>query len=91
MPAGLIQAGDKSSVDWVFSCQEDNRNTRGGFLCRQPPWAIRSDYSHSATNEIGRQGRQPIVLIVREAVLDRHVLALDIARFLQAPPPRGPA
>ena len=35
-------------------------------------------------NEIGRQCRKPVVLIVREAVFDRHGLALDIASFFQA-------
>src|SRR5262249_29824322 len=35
-------------------------------------------------DEIGRERRQPIILIIRVTVLDRHVLALDIAGFLQA-------
>ena len=40
--------------------------------------------AHLTTNQIGRQRRQPLVLTFRPAVLDRHVLALDIAGVLQA-------
>ena len=36
------------------------------------------------TNQIGRQRRQPIVLVVRPAIFDRHVTALDIAGLAQA-------
>ena len=38
----------------------------------------------SPANQIGRQCRQPIDLILRPAVYDRQVLALDIAGLLQA-------
>jgi hypothetical protein len=34
-------------------------------------------------DQISRQFRQPIVLILRPAILDRHVLALDVAGFAQ--------
>src|SRR5262249_51506939 len=37
-----------------------------------------------AANEVGRQGRQSIVLAPRPAEFDRHVPALDEARFAQA-------
>jgi hypothetical protein len=40
-------------------------------------------------NEIGGKCWQPIVLILREAVFDRNVLALDIADFFQALTERG--
>src|SRR5262249_47024446 len=36
-------------------------------------------------SQIGSQRRQPISLILGPAVFDRHVLALDEARLLQAP------
>ena len=39
---------------------------------------------YAATDEIGCKRRQPIDLIFRPAVFNRHVLALDIAGFLQA-------
>jgi hypothetical protein len=41
-----------------------------------PPAAITA-----ATDEIGSQRRQPIISAFRPAILDRDVLALDIAGF----------
>ena len=46
--------------------------------------ADRDDHGHLAADQIGRQRRQSIVLTLRPAVFDRHVLALDIAGFVQA-------
>jgi hypothetical protein len=40
-------------------------------------------------NEVGRQQRKSVVFVVRPAVFDREVLALDIACLLQAPMERG--
>ena len=42
------------------------------------------DHGDLPANQIGRQLRQPIELILGPAVFDRHVLALDIAGLLQA-------
>jgi hypothetical protein len=44
----------------------------------------RDEHSYAAADEIGCKRRQPIHLVLRIPVLDRHVLALDIAGFLQA-------
>ena len=44
----------------------------------------RDDHGDLSANQIGRQRRQPIDLILGPAVFDRHVLALDIAGLLQA-------
>jgi hypothetical protein len=38
----------------------------------------------TTADEIGCERRQPINLVLRIAILDRNVLALDIAGFLQA-------
>ena len=40
------------------------------------------DHGDPSANQIGRQLRQSIELILGPAVFDRHVLALDIAGFL---------
>ncbi len=40
-------------------------------------------------NQIGRQGGQPLVSIVAEAIFDRDVLALDKARVFQSLAERG--
>ena len=44
----------------------------------------RGDDGDLPPNQFGRQRRQPIVLGLRPAVLDRHVLILDEACFLQS-------
>ena len=41
----------------------------------------RSDHGHTTANQIGHQRRQAIVLAFQPVVLDRHVLALDVAGF----------
>ena len=46
--------------------------------------SARGDHGDLSANQIGRQRRQPIDLILGPAVFDRHVLALDIAGVLQA-------
>ena len=46
--------------------------------------ADRGDHGDLSANQFGRQRRQPIDLTFGPAVFDRHVLALDIAGFLQA-------
>src|SRR5262249_59053934 len=42
------------------------------------------DYSNLPPNQLGRQHRQPIVLAFCPAVLDRHVLTLDISGLFQS-------
>jgi hypothetical protein len=51
----------------------------------------RRDLSLTAltADQIGRHRRLLVVLGVRPAILDRHVLAHDVARFLQALMERG--
>src|SRR5262249_4068177 len=39
---------------------------------------------HLPADQIGGQCRQPVVLTFRPTVFDPHILAFDIARFLQA-------
>ena len=41
------------------------------------------------SNQIGNQGRQAIMAILRPAELDRHVPPLDVTRFVQTLPERG--
>jgi len=84
LPPGWFRAGDKSYRDRVEPCREDDRDRRGCCLCRLCRNAVRGNQRHLTPNEIGCQCRQPIVLILREAVFDRHVLPLDIAGFFQA-------
>src|SRR5215471_15926647 len=43
------------------------------------------DHGHLTTNQVGRQCRQPVILILGEAIFKRDVLTLDEACFSQAP------
>ena len=87
-----VQAGDKPELDRVAAAVEDNRNR-----LRSLPWplvlqeTIRGNHGHLATNQIGRQCRQAIVLALGPGIFDRYVLALDIAGFTQALPERAQA
>src|SRR5262249_22480769 len=71
---------DKTKPHWVVGDGED-----GGNRCGRPLGGKRRSFTdcgyHSdhPANQIGRQRRQPVNLIVGPAVFDRDVLALDIS------------
>ena len=57
------QAGDKTKPDRVFADTEDDRDRRRRCLGRERGHVPgRGDHGHPATNEIGHQRRQAIVL-----------------------------
>jgi hypothetical protein len=45
---------------------------------------MRSDHRHLTAYQIGCEVRQSVVLVLRPAILDHHILALDIAGFTNA-------
>src|SRR5262249_29513781 len=49
----------------------------------------RGNHTHLLADQIGHQLRIPILAAFRPAVCDRHVVALDITRFIQALPKGG--
>ena len=51
--------------------------------------AGRGDHGHLSADQIGHQRRQAIVLALQPVVLDRHVLAFDVAGFVEAFAERG--
>src|SRR5262249_40597623 len=55
----------------------------GGGLGHLRRLCIADDHSHLTLDEFRREARQPIELIVRPTIFDRHVLALDKSFFLQ--------
>jgi hypothetical protein len=89
-PPGSIEAGDKTQCDRVTADTKDNRYCRGRCLCRQR-YLVAADYDHryAVAHEIGCERRQLINSVLRITILDRHVLALDKACFLQAPEKRN--
>jgi len=53
-------------------------------LCRQRRSVSGgNDHSDLMANQIGRQRWEPIVVVLCPAILNRHVLVLDIAGFVQ--------
>src|SRR5262249_19012141 len=63
---------------------EDNGKRRNRRFYRLDSRAIGDDHRHLTTNQLSRQRRHSVVLPARPAILNRHVLTLDIACFLQA-------
>jgi hypothetical protein len=80
--AGASKARDKTQLDRVFGNYESDRDGRGCGLGCQCRWdSACGNHRHAAANQIGRQFRQAIILIVGPAVFDGNVLALDEGRF----------
>jgi hypothetical protein len=49
---------------------------------------MRSDHRHLTACQIGCQFGQSIILVLRPAILDRHILAVDVPDFAEALPER---
>jgi hypothetical protein len=79
------KAGDQTKLDRVFGNAEDDRNRRGGSFGREGSSgeARRSDHGHTTADEVSHEGRKAVVLAVQPAVLDHHILALDVASFVE--------
>ena len=80
------EAGDKPELYRVFGDDEDYGDRRGCRLARERGGGPsgRGDHGDPPANQFGRQRRQPIELTFRPTVLDRHVLAFDVAGLLEA-------
>ena len=80
-----VEAGDKTEPDRVVADDEDDRDRRGCRLGRQAAAIRRPRRSRRPGGEPGRPPTPAADrLILGPAVLDRDVLALDKAGFLQA-------
>src|SRR6516165_744753 len=76
-----IEARDEAQFDGVSSNHEYNRNCRCCTFsrkCRRLA-AYRNNDRHLTMDQVGGEIRQPIVLSVGPAILDRHVLAFNVA------------
>src|SRR4029453_4751445 len=78
-----VEAVDKSQRDRVAPCHKDDWYSRGCRLRSECRRGARdgNNHCHLVANEIRQQRWKSIVLILRPAVFDSHVLALDIAGF----------
>src|SRR5262249_51166681 len=88
--ARLVQAGNEADLYRIGSRGEDNRNGASRGLGNETGRSAgRSNDRDSSTNEGGRLRRPSLVLAFRPAILDRQVLAVYVAGFLQSLPKRG--
>src|SRR4029077_8747437 len=79
------KASDQTKLDRVLRDAEDDRNRRGGSLGRAGTIAETgcSDHGHTPPNELSHERWQAVVLAIQPVVLDHHVLALDVASFVE--------
>src|SRR5262249_45501089 len=89
--AGPIEATYVALLNRIAASREHNGN---GLGCRhgsqyRSTTSGRGDHVDPAAGQISRKGRQSIVLVVCNTVLDRRVAGLDIAGFTQAASERG--
>src|SRR5262245_63996497 len=71
--------------DRVSANAKGDRDRRGrSFGRKRRRIANRSDNGDATADEVGHERRQAVVLAGKPVVLDRHVLALDVARFAKA-------
>src|SRR6516162_765027 len=84
------EVDDKTKLNRVFTDTEDDRDACcRSFGCKRGCCANRGDHGHLSADQIGHQCRQAIVLGLQPVVLDRHVLAFDVAGFVEALAKRG--
>src|SRR5215475_14211993 len=88
--AGSVQAGDKSNLDRVGRCGEDDRKRRGLGLCRERRRRpSRDNQGHLTSNQLRRQGAQSIASPLSPAIFDLDFLALDVSCLFQRLMERG--
>jgi len=85
LPPRVVEACDEARPDRIFAGEHDwdGRGRRFGGQCRSVASGCDDD-RHLAPDEVLRQPRQPVILTLGRAILDRDVLPLDIAGFLEA-------
>jgi hypothetical protein len=82
--AGPGKARDKTLLDWIIADTEDDWDRRCRSFGRERRHiAGRGDYGDLSANQIGHQCRQAVVLALQPVVLNHHVLAFDVAGFLE--------
>jgi hypothetical protein len=85
------EAGDKTKLDRVVAAAEHDRDCRGRSLGRDRSGRVagRGDDGHTTPDQVSHQRRHAVVLAVQPMVLDRHVLAFDVAEFAESLAERG--
>jgi hypothetical protein len=73
----MVETGDEAGSNRIATANEDDRNRCGCGHHRAHCQNIPDDDGRLPTDEIGRQPRQPIRLIVAPTIVDGNVLARD--------------
>src|SRR5215510_9618887 len=79
-----VETGDEAELNRVAAACVDDRDRRSrrlGYDCRG---GVSSDHRHLTAYQIGCEVGQSVGLILRPAILDRHILALDEGGFTKA-------
>jgi hypothetical protein len=80
------EASDKTKLNRISGDTEDDRDRRrcsfGRARCR--PAARYGDHGHRATDQIGDQWRQAIILALQPVIFDGDVLPFDVTGFMEA-------
>src|SRR4249919_651113 len=79
--ARTVEAGDEATRDRVGTNQKNDRDRLGRRLERMRSWcgAACDDHRQLTVDQFGGQRRESIVMILRPAIFDCYVPALDIA------------
>jgi hypothetical protein len=80
------ETGNKTELHRVFADAEHDRDRRSRSFSRKRSKGVGRCYddSHATTHEVGHERWQAIELALQPMVLHRHVLTLDVARFVEA-------
>ena len=80
------KAGDETHRHCIFADSEDDRDCCGRSFGRKRGRIApeRGNYRHATADEVGHERWQAIVLALQPMVLDRRVLALDVAGFVES-------
>src|SRR6516165_2003669 len=87
---GPVEARDEPGCGGIVADSEDDRNCPRRLPCgERPSVAGHKQHGYLGANQIGRERRKSIELTLGKAVFDGHVLAFDVAGFLEALQERG--
>src|SRR5262245_27970835 len=84
-----VETGDEAKLNRVATACEDDRDRRSRRLGHHCRGGVRSDRRHLMAYQIGCEVGQSVVLVLRPAILNRYILALDVAGVTNALPECG--
>src|SRR6516162_2357725 len=90
LPPGRLRLATRPSLTGspaVTKTIGDRRSRRLGYNCRGD--VMRSDHRHLTAYQIGCEVGQSLDLVLRPAILDHDILALDVAGFTNPLPEGG--